>query len=152
MAFIPLALAGFVTFLRFRFGNWHVFYESTVPWGKPFTWQTETVWQFFHTPHHLGPKDTAPLDLVFLVVWLLLTILACLRLRLSYGIFAAASLFFMTLWGTLAISRYGLVIFPFAIVLGLLGRNDYFHRSFLIISVGLAAFFMMIFSQWGWVA
>lgn len=152
LALIPLALAGFVTFLSLRFGNWHVVFDSALPWSRRFTWQTETVWRFFHTPHYLGLKDNAPLEMVFLVIFLILAILACLRLRLSYGIYAAVSLFVVSLWGTISIARYALVIFPFAIVLGLLGRNDYFHRAFLIVSVGLAAFFMVIFSQWGWVA
>lgn len=152
LALIPLALASFVTYLSIRFGSWRVYFDSAIPWSRPFTWQTETIWRFFHTPHYLGLKDNAPLELVFLVCFLILAILACLRLRLSYGIYAAASFFFVTLWGTMSIARYALVIFPFALVLGLLGRNDYFHRSFLILSVGLAAFFMVIFSQWGWVA
>jgi Gpi18-like mannosyltransferase len=153
LALIPLALAGFATFLRFRFGSWQVLFDSHAYWSRGFTWQTETVWQFFHTPHHLGPNDNSPLDLLFSLFFLILTVLVCLRLRLSYGIYTAASIFFVTLWGLPgSIARYALVIFPFAIVLGLLGRNDYFHRSFLIISLGLAAFFMVIFSQWGWVA
>lgn len=152
LAFIPLALAGFVTFLSLRFGSWHLFFDQAAPWSRPFTWQTETIWRFFHTPHHLGLKDNAPLEMVFLAFFLVLAILACLRLRLSYGLYAGVSLFFISLWGTISIARYALVIFPFAIVLGLLGRNDYFHRAFLILSVGLAAFFMVIFSQWGWVA
>lgn len=42
--------------------------------------------------------------------------------------------------------------FPLVMALALLGRNEHFHRSYLIVSTGLAAFFMLVFSQWGWVA
>ncbi|MBA2585700.1 MAG: hypothetical protein H0U99_04375, partial [Chthoniobacterales bacterium] len=93
------------------------------------------------------------LDLAVTLVFIFLAVVVLLRMRASYGIYVTASLFFVTAWGLpLSIGRFGLVIFPLVMALALLGRNEHFHRSYLIVSTGLAAFFMLVFSQWGWVA
>jgi hypothetical protein len=87
------------------------------------------------------------------VIGNLVAVLVLLRLRASYGIYVVLSLVFAIIWGMpIPVARFGLAMFPIMIALALLGRNPAFDRFYVIISTGLAAFFMIVFSQWGWVA
>jgi Mannosyltransferase (PIG-V) len=153
LVLIPLGLVGHIAYLRFRFGEWDIVEQSQAIWGHRFVLLPVTVWKLFAEHHPLAPLNIADVDFAFLFCFLALLVYGALRLRLSYTIFAAVSLFFVTTWtAPNAFSRYGLVIFPFFIALALLGRNETFNRVYLIVSTGLAAFFMLLFSQWGWVA
>lgn len=150
---IPIGFTGHIAYLRFRFGAWDILAQSQAIWGHGFVLLPVTIWKFFAEHHPFGPLNIAEIDLAFLLFFLALLVYGALRLRLSYTVFAAASLFFVTTWGfPNALSRYGLAIFPFFIALALLGRNETFNRIYLIVSTGLAAFFMLLFSQWGWIA
>jgi hypothetical protein len=150
---IPLGLIGHLAYLRFRFGTWDILAQSQAIWGHSFVLLPVTIWKFFADHHPFSPLNIADIDVVFLLFFLALLVYGALRLRLSYTVFAAVSLFFVTTWGfPNALSRYGLVIFPFFVALALLGRNETFNRVYLIVSTGLAAFFMLLFSQWGWIA
>jgi Mannosyltransferase (PIG-V) len=153
LIFIPLGLLGHLAYLRFRFGAWDILGQSQAIWGHSFVLLPVTLWKVFTDHHPLAPLNIADIDFAFLLFFFALLVYGALRLRLSYTIFAAVSLFFVTTWtAPNAFSRYGLVIFPFFIALALLGRNETFNRVYLITSTGLAAFFMLVFSQWGWIA
>jgi hypothetical protein len=52
-----------------------------------------------------------------------------------------------------SIPRFELVIFPLFIVLALIGaRSRAFHLGYVVASSMLAALFMVLHSQWNWVA
>ena len=92
-------------------------------------------------------------EFFFTLALLGLAILGCFRLRLSYSIYAAVSLVFITSWGELrSAPRFGLVIFPAIVALALLGHNNAFNRAYFVFSTILALASMVVFSQWGWVA
>jgi hypothetical protein len=92
-------------------------------------------------------------EFFFTLALLGLAIFGYFRLRLSYSIYAAVSLVFITSWGELrSAPRLGLVIFPIIIALALLGQNGAFNRAYLVLSTILALVSMVVFSQWGWVA
>lgn len=153
LALIPIALLSHVAYLRYKFGAWDVIGQGQGNFGRGFALLPITIWKYFSEHHPLAPLNIADIDFVFLLCFAALLVFTALRVRPSYSIYAAVSLFFVTTWGfPNSISRYALVIFPFFIALALLGRNETFNRVYLIISTGLAAFFMLLFSQWGWVA
>jgi Gpi18-like mannosyltransferase len=147
----PIALAGHLAFLRWRFGAWNVISQSqaTKGWNRHLTLPLETIVHSFQSMNSWKGAS----ELLFTIAMLGLVFFACLRLRPSYAVYAVVSLLFITSWGALTSApRLGIVIFPFVIALALLGRNKTFNRAYLVFSAVLAAVAMVLFSQWGWVA
>ena len=76
------------------------------------------------------------------------------RLRISYSAYIWTAVVFFSCWGMLgSVPRFDLVIFPLFIVLALIGaRSRAFHLGYVVASSMLAALFMVMHSQWNWVA
>ena len=150
----PLALAGHLAFLRWRFGDWNILSkEETIPgWDRHLTMPWNTLLHALPGMNSFKGFHGA-FEFFFTLALLGLAIFGYFRLRLSYSIYAAVSLLFITSWGELrSAPRFGLVVFPIIIALGLLGRNQAFSRAYVILSTILALISMVVFSQWGWVA
>ncbi len=150
----PLALAGHLTFLRWRFGDWNILSktETMEGWNRRLTLPWNTLLHSFPGLNSFKGFHGA-FEFFFTLALLGLAILGCFRLRLSYSIYAAVSLVFITSWGELrSAPRFGLVIFPAIIALALLGHNNAFNRAYFVFSTILALASMVVFSQWGWVA
>jgi hypothetical protein len=147
----PIALAGHLAFLRWRFGAWSIIFQSeaTKGWNRHLTLPWTTLLHAFESMNSWKGAS----ELLFTIAMLGLVFFTCLRLRPSYAVYAVVSLLFITSWGALTSApRLGIVIFPFLIALALLGRSNAFNRVYLVFSTVLAAVAMIIFSQWGWVA
>lgn len=147
----PIALAGHLTFLRWRFGEWDILSkaEAIKGWNRHLTPPWGTLLYSFQSINSLKGAS----EFFFTIAMLGLMFFVCSRLRPSYAVYAAVSLLFISSWGALTSApRLGIVIFPFVIALALLGRNQAFNRTYLVFSALLAAVAMVIFSQWGWVA
>jgi hypothetical protein len=146
----PLGLAGYFAYLHYAVGAGTAPAQAQYSWGLGLQGQWRTLAPFFGSgtaPH--GTK----VDLGFTLVSFVLVIVTAFRLRASYAAYSIAYLIFITMWSSLeSIPRYVLGLFPMIILLALFGRNDFFHRSYVPISAGLAAFFMAVFAVWGWVA
>jgi len=154
LLFAPLAVAGHLTFLRWRFGDWDVLSkaETTSGWDRHLTMPWNTLLHSFPSINSFKGFHGA-FEFFFTLALLGLAIFGYFRLRLSYSIYAAISLVFITSWGELrSAPRFGLVIFPIIIALALLGQNRAFNRAYLVLSTILALLSMVVFSQWGWVS
>ena len=154
LSFPLLALVGHLVFLRLRFGEWDVIERAQLNqgWKRTFTLPWNTVFGSFHDIGSLRGFHGS-FEVLFTIALFGLAIFSCFRLPRSYAIYAVVSVLFITSWGTLlSTPRFGLVIFPIVMVLALLGENKLFHRSFLAVSMLLAAISMVVFSEWGWVA
>jgi Mannosyltransferase (PIG-V) len=150
----PMALAGHLTFLRWRFGDWNVLSkaETMEGWNRRLTLPWNTLLHSFPGMNSFKGFHGA-FEFFFTLALLGLAIFGCFRLRLSYSIYAAVSLVFISSWGGLrSAPRFGLVIFPVIIALALLGHDNAFNRAYLVFSTILALISMVVFSQWGWVA
>jgi len=150
----PLALAGHLAVLRWRFGSWDVISkaEAIEGWNRSLTLPWNTL---LYSLQHIGSSVGyhGAFELVFTTILIALAIFACFRLRPSYAIYSIVSVLFATSWGDLkSAPRFGLVIFPIMILLALLGQHKTFNRTYLTVSAILAAVSMVVFSQWGWVA
>lgn len=150
----PLALAGHLAVLRWRFGSWNVISkaEAIEGWNRSLTLPWNTL---LHSLQHIGSSIGyhGAFEFVFTTILIALAIFTCFRLRVSYAIYSIVSLLFATSWGDLkSAPRFGLVIFPIMILLALLGHDKAFNRTYLALSSILAAVSMVVFSQWGWVA
>jgi hypothetical protein len=155
LALIPLALAAFLYYMQWRFGNAFATRDAQFAWSTTTTglaWPWNTVIDFFRGPitFHGGPRSK--IDFVFTVLCFALGLIGAFRLPAVYSIYTAASFLFTIGWGSFGgMSRYSLIIFPIFVVLALAGRTPAFHWALVTISSGLAAFFMILFAHWGWV-
>lgn len=153
LALIPLALLGHLYFLRTKFGAWDILQTSQEAWNRGFTLLPYTLRNVIMSAHPIEPLDIPAIDLAFFLFFLAATIFGAFRLRLSYTVYAFLSVIFLSSWTTLhSLSRLGLMIFPAFIALAAVGRNENLERAFVVICIGLAALFMLMFSQWAWVA
>src|SRR6266404_411339 len=151
---VPVALAGHLTFLRWRFGAWNIISKSEAMegWNRHLTLPWNTLLHAFLSMNTSKGYHGA-FEFFFTMALLGLAIFACFRLRGSYAIYAIVSLLFIISWGALTSApRFGLVIFPVILGLALLGQNKAFNRSYLVLSAVLATVSMVVFSQWGWVS
>lgn len=153
LGLIPLALFGHISYLRWRFGAWDVIGQAQGNFGRGFSLLPVTIWKYLSHPGELTPLNLAHIDFLFLLLGIVLLVYGAYRLRPSYTIYTAVSLLFVTTWGfPVSMARFELVLFPLFIALALLGRNETFDRAYLILGTGMAALYMVLFSQWGWVA
>ena len=86
------------------------------------------------------------------IVFLILSIIAFKKVRVSYALFGALSYIAPTLTGTLSsFPRYALILFPSFMVLGMV-KNRRFQRLWWVISVILLAVNTALFVRGYWVA
>ena len=148
--FAPIALLGFLSFLRYTEGSATSIVQAQGAWGLHLQMPWRTLAPFFHRGMEI--RGTV-IDLGFTVFFAALTVATAFRLRLSYVTFAFAYLVFITLWGSLeSMPRYGLGLFPALLLLALWGRNEVFDRIYVPFSAALAALLMAAFAVWEWVA
>lgn len=152
LALIPAALGAQMLYFHLRFGNVMAVKDAQMAWGGEWgrlVWPWQPVIRLLQQPWMFNDVMNFSATAVFLV----LTVLAAVRLRASYGVYAVSCYCFITAWGTLeSMPRYVLMIFPAFILLAGLGRNPLFDRLYLCIASALAAFLMARFSLWRWVA
>jgi hypothetical protein len=153
-ALVPTALLAFALFLKLKFGSWTVVFDVQSIWGRHLMWPWHPLaWFLRHAPA-LSPEHHDKLDFGFLLVLLGAAIAGPRRLRISYTAYIWTAVVFFSCWGMLgSIPRFDLVIFPLFIVLALIGaRSRAFHLGYVVASSMLAALFMVMHSQWNWVA
>ena len=152
LAIIPATVALQMWYWSWRFGNMMATQEAQMAWGGGWgslTWPWRPFVRFFQQPWLLNDV----VNIWFSIALLVLTVLVLIKLRPSYGLYAVSCFLFVTSWGTLeSVPRYGLVIFPAFIVLAHFGRKVAFDRAYIALASGLAAFFMIRFALWRWVA
>ncbi|PYL92157.1 MAG: hypothetical protein DMF14_04875 [Verrucomicrobia bacterium] len=153
-ALIPAALFAFALFLKLKFGSWTVMFDVQNTWGRHLMWPWHPLaWFLRHAPP-LSPEHHDKLDFCFLLLLLGAAIAGLRRLRVSYSVYIWTAVVFFSCWGVLgSIPRFDLVIFPLFIVLALIGAHSRaFHLAYVTASAMVAALFMLMHSQWNWVA
>jgi hypothetical protein len=153
-ALIPAAFFAFVLFLKLNFGSWSIMFDLQNAWGRRLMWPWYPVaWLLRHAPA-LSPQHHDKLDFSFLLLLLGAAILAVRQLRLSYTVYLWTAVLFFSCWGMyVSIPRFDLVMFPLFLVFALVGiRSRAFHLGYCVLSGVLAALFMVMHSQWNWVA
>ena len=152
LALIPAALAGLMLYFHVRFGNVNAIRDAQAAWGGGWGALRGPLFPFFEMASRpLAGREIVDLSATLLA--LATSIYAAIRFRLSYGVFAMLTYLFLTSWGNLeSMPRYVLVIFPMFIAFAIWGANEMFHRLYLIVASGFAAFFMVLFALWRWVA
>jgi len=150
----PAALGSLICYFHLKFRSWTVLFDSQRWWKRHFVWPWHPVaWFFRHAPT-LSITRHDRLDFAFLVLLLVLAVAGFRLLPRSYSIYCWAAAFFFSCWGQFgSLPRFDLVVFPIFIVLAVIGiRSRYFHLAYLVVAAMLAALFMVMYSQWNWVA
>jgi len=153
-ALIPAALFLFAFFLKLKFGSWSVVFDVQRAWGRHLMWPWHPlVWFLRHAPP-LSLEHHDILDFSFLLLLVVAASIGLQQLRSSYCVYFWVAVAFFFGWGMFgSVPRFDLVIFPLFIVLALLGeRRRAFHFGYIVTSCMLAAMFMVMHSQWNWVA
>jgi hypothetical protein len=96
-------------------------------------------------------------QLVFLVLFIALTVVAWRRFGAPYGLFAALSLAIplsvpSERWPLLSMPRFGLVVFPFFLALAALGGRPRVHTLVVVMSAMLLGIVCVQWALWQWVA
>jgi hypothetical protein len=149
---IPAPLILHMLYLKQRVGNVMAISDAQAAWGGAWGKLTSPLTPALRIINERPglPEST---NLLFAVVALGLVVVAAVRLRAAYSLYAVLCYCFVTAWGTFdSVPRYVLMIFPLFIALAILGRNRAFHHIYLLIASGLAAFLMVRFALWQWVA
>lgn len=111
-------------------------------------------------PGGAGPQHATAVNvegLVFLVLFVALTVIAWRRFGASYGLFAALSLAIplslpSARWPLLSLPRFGLPVFPFFLALAWLGTRPRAHAAILSVSALFLGVLTVQWALWQWVA
>jgi Mannosyltransferase (PIG-V) len=153
LALIPIPLAVFASYLHQRFASWSIMFDAQQHWQRELIWPWHTLGWFFNHAPPLSLQHHDRLDFAFLAL-LLFAAVGAIRLRASLQTYLWTAAVFFASWGTLSsIPRFDLVVFPLFAVLANTGEHSrIFHIAYLVASSMLAAIFMVMNSQWNWVA
>lgn len=114
-------------------------------------------WSIVQQP---GPFAVAAINLenlAFLVLYAGLAVVAWRRLPAAYALFATLSLLLPLAtpsyrWPLLSMPRFGVVVFPFFMVLALLGARPRVHNAIVGVSSTLLGVTLVEWALWQWVA
>jgi len=112
-------------------------------------------WEAGGEPMHTAAVNLSAL--LFLVLFVALTVVARRRFGAPYGVFCAASLAIplsvpSERWPLLSLPRFGLVVFPFILALAALGGRPRVHTAIAGTSALLLGVTVVQWALWQWVA
>jgi hypothetical protein len=167
VAAVPAALFGlFPLTLLVQAKNAWVFLHAQAEWNRhlsplgPFGGIWDAVSRLGSTPRGTGVEHARAVDiesLAFLVLFLALIPLVWRRFGRAYGVFAAVSVllplsFPASDYPLLSFPRFGVVVFPFFLVLASLGRSPRAHALIVSVSAALLAIGLVEWVTFSWVA
>jgi hypothetical protein len=134
--------------------RWHRHLSHAGPLGG--IWDALVHW----TPSGAGVHHAVAVnaeDLVFLLLFLALAVIAWRRFGAPYGLFATISLLIplsypSARWPLLSLPRFGLVIFPFFLALAVLGGRPRVHTAIVACSALFLGVAVVQWALWQWVA
>ena len=115
---IPAAFLGYLAWIHWQFGDWHLFFEGVEVWHRnKLTFPLQTFWRYAKMMVTVPPMSmvfgVAFAELAFSVGYAVVLLWSWNKIRFSYWLFMAVSLLIPTLTGTLqGMPRYGLHLYP----------------------------------------
>ena len=152
---IPLAFVGYLAWIQFKFGDWHLFFDGVAVWHRnKLTFPLQTFWRYvkilFFTPNFTFTYTIAWLEAIATGLYLLVLGWSWGKIRPSYWAFMLFHLLIPTVTGTLqGMPRYGLHIFPLFVSLALFFEKKprWLQMTWFVISIGLQVFFLSFFTR-----
>jgi hypothetical protein len=156
LGLIPLGTVIYSLYLAQAFGDpalW-LYRKGLADWDRSVTWPWETLRQI--AANLFQPLNNS-VDALFGLLFIVLMILALLRLPAALGVYVGISMLpalLMPRAGAplMGMPRYVLVLFPGFMALAWLGRKPAWHRVILYTCALLLAFFTSLYVAWFWVA
>lgn len=152
-----LPFFSYCIFLYFTQGSFLAFVNHEQNWNRHLDFPWNAPLYYFKRLLSVGffqigsPAHTL-LEFLFFLFFFVFLIFSYLKLRISYTLFFAASLFIPSASGTLiAIHRYGLIIFPVFILLATI-KNREISNLWLYFSLMLQGILLVLFFNSYWVS
>jgi hypothetical protein len=148
-----VGFGAWMLYLNTTFRDPLAFLHAQKGWDRSLELPWDTFFHFFEGRLTLESGLHSLTDLTFTIVGISLALLAWRWLRTSYALYMTALLLVPLSTGTLlSMPRFLLVMFPMYLVLAILGRRTAVHETLLVVGMGLACLFMVLYAQWYWVA
>lgn len=148
--FLPVFLIPFGTFCFFlfhylKFGDWLLFLKVESLWGRSFT-LNKGHFDLFSNPSIINFS----LDLTFIVLAFVSTLLIFKKIRVSYGLYVFSTLLFALSSSTMmSIGRYILVLFPIYILAASF-KNQLIKQAWILVSILLLGMYIILFVNNYW--
>ncbi len=178
LAFVPVGLATYATYLWWRFGNPLLFYSGQADWGRAPIWATNAATEVFRLAYEnaralFDPANYEPFgfdrlvialsgqnylyNLVFFLFALTVLAVGWRLLPAGLGVYGIALIVVSVLSPPLdnplmSMPRYVLVAFPLFIVLGALLKDRRLLAGWLLASAAISLVFTALFVGWYFVA
>lgn len=170
LALAPLAALAFLVYLQLRFGSYRIYFAAQEGWYRglffrpffPDGWrfliaflrgEGGSVVNYYYPQASTLPSPGAfmAIDLAFLVVFFVIGLVLCLRVRGSYGLFVLVVLATAAFSGSpQSLNRFVLILFPIPIGLALVSRRPVLGFGLLTLCGTLLAFFTFLFVNGLW--
>ncbi len=156
LVLVPLGLATYMAYLWVLNGDPLRFSHVQAHWGRhaapPWTAVANSVAKMVHA-HAPQTVANEVLELAFTLLMLIVLVAGVRRLRLSYVVYMALSIFIPMSTGSLmSMQRFALVLFPMFALFGLWGARPTFSNAYVAFSLPLLGLFTVLFADWYWVA
>jgi Mannosyltransferase (PIG-V) len=182
LAAAPLVFALYPLYLWWRFDDPFLFVRAEGVWSRHISWAGPLggLWdglragwagvrqlasgsdatRYWTAVTDADPDRVAAVNLeqlAFLLLFLVLTVAAWRRFGAPYGLFAVLSLAIplstpSERWPLLSMPRFGLVVFPFFLVLAAWGEHPRVHTVVLVVSAMFLGIVCVQWALWQWVA
>jgi hypothetical protein len=156
MALVPLGLAVYMAYLWVLSGDPLLFSHVQKHWGRHFAPPWVSVIDSFHKIAHSHVQQTVSTqiqELAFTALMIGVLIAGFRRLRLSYSVYMALSIFIpMCTASLMSMPRFALVLFPMFALFGLWGARPAVNNAYVAFSLPLLGLFTVLFADWYWVA
>jgi len=163
LLFIPAGIGSFMIYLHIKFGNALLFLSEQQKWGRSTMPKIQNYIEMFYGHFktlfsplvsdntNFGKNFDSDVQIIVFLIFIILSIIIFFKLRKSYGIYMLLGLLIPAYTCNLtSIQRYVLLLFPFFIFLGILGKNKFFNYSVIIISTLFFSFYTILFINWYW--
>lgn len=155
-AWVPAGLLSYMVFMATQFGDPLAFIHVQAAWGRNvepgalFTVLGTTWRELAVRDLGLGQINTQVLiDVLTTLVFLGLTAVVALRMRLAYGLYCALTMLVPLSTGTTgSMTRYVLMLLPCYLLLARWGKHPAVDRAVVATSLPLMSYLAVLFSHW----
>lgn len=152
---IPSVFIGYLLWVHRFFGTWQLVFSSMKNWNQDkIIFPLQVVWRYikilFVYPTPTIPYAVALVEFLSVLLYSFLLVYAFKKIRISYWMFFFVSILIPALTGTFqGMPRYGLHLYPFFLLLGLvLEKSSFLVRLiYFVVSVSILVFMLSLFSR-----
>jgi Mannosyltransferase (PIG-V) len=149
LGIIPFGIGAYLFYCYTTRGDWLLpLHAQAGSWGRRLTWP----WQSLLWSQNLDVSHIPLYQAIVTAAFVLIVAGFFLKLRATYLVYAAASLFFSLAWASLeAVPRHISMLFPIYLIMALLSvRWRWLYEPFLALSIAVLAYCTVLFANAYW--